>query len=232
MSDECREAAVTARGFLIFAVTTIINMPDNVIPKSRRRYKDADIRSMRINPYVDGSPFEKYPQLQELKDAASEMKLPSIDWDAYVIYLSLAYDPNSPIQKDYSGNMPAILEESAKLVGLNVEHVEPYRDITHLFLQAILKSMLWAEICTLEAQFWQYTKRLNEPVKGSTEDDILKAVERQGKMASQMSQFRKQVSQLREEFYGGDKDLSDAFETEDYTPEAQNRRQRAAAGKH
>lgn len=173
--------------------------------RRERTYTERQIRNMVINPYCTEPLREAYPFLEEI---IPEELTPTIDIEKFLKYISFVYDPNSPLSSD---SIDLRKSRAAAEVGFIQAHADDHRGIIVAYLKKITHSAIWAEIVTNESLFWDYVQRLNMPISGENEDEQLKAVERQGKMATMLGSFRLRAQELRKTMFNGDKEL-ESFE--------------------
>lgn len=142
--------------------------------------------SMILDPYFEGLLLEKIPHLGDIFVAEG------VDIEKALRYLSLAYDPNSPLIVDYPDIAKRRLR-SAAIVGIKVKEVPGV--FIPLFLKNVVKSMDWTFISSLENAFDEFSEIINDKIKrDGSDDEILKAT-KEGKAV-----------EGNEGFEGGDKD--------------------------
>lgn len=150
--------------------------------------------------------FDEYPLLQEI--VASLDNPPEITWHQYFRYLSLCYDPDSPLMKKYND-----MQTRKRFAALNVQYEgEHYPEIAIMFIHKVIKSRKHRALLSNEFVFDEYCLRVNTPITALDEDKMLKAVELKNKMLQQMSEIDERIDSQRRQLYNDDTELEEVKE--------------------
>lgn len=150
-----------------------------------------------IDPNLEGSIIEEYPYLKELNHTGDENVFR---------YLSLAYDPNSKLVKQF----PDIKQRKAE--ALRLSGYDGYCDslLAIRFVKGVIKRPLWTLITSIDNTFSEYADKVNSPIDMEEDDKALKAVELKNKMLTQMAEMLKTREALMIQLFDNDKELEDA----------------------
>lgn len=181
----------------------------------RKRYEQRQVKNMLVNPYAQGDILEAYPFL---KDLVPEDTM-GFNGNKYFRVMSLVLDKRSPMAKDFPAYGQRVREACADF-SYKAEWEPDFRHIALEYLR-FMHDELWTEIQCNEMVLWQYAQRLSKPIDAKETDDkkILQTVELQGKMLDQMQKIRANITALRKEFYGEDREMMET-EERDWNPQA------------
>lgn len=177
-----------------------------------KSYKPEQVKRMTVNPYAAGELYDTYGWL---KDLVTREKF-GINWNIFWRWVSFVYDPYSPMAEDYS-DVSLRKREAAKETGFTLEHEKELKDFIISYLK-VCKNQSWSLVCCNELVFEDYMDKVTMPVMGDTDEDVLKAVERQGKMLDLMKRMTETGADIRNKMFCNDKELL-ITEQQSYKPE-------------
>lgn len=186
-------------------------------------YKDQDFNKTLFNPLKKGSIFEAYPRLEKLKDIGVDERL--------VKYIICVYDYNSPFVRDYK-DLKLRKQTAAQFVGYDLGKDasllddlfdfknSTFIDAVDIFLKEFINSMLYYGICANEQTYWEYGKRMMQPIDAadSKEKDIISAIATKSKLSEDMANIRGRIENDYRKLYGDD-DLEKAVNKKKFRPE-------------
>jgi len=166
-------------------------------------YNEKDFSRCRFNP-LKTNLFKSYPELINLSH--DEMYNENI-----ARYIIAAYDPESPIVKRYRD------VKQRKALAINVAEItdiafgEKLNDLEFPFLVDAIdnylknhaKSMLWYMICSNEQTFYEYGRRLLQPIKEqeTKEKDLISAIATKSKLSEDMQTLYERIKKGYLELY-------------------------------
>lgn len=179
------------------------------------RYTHAQVSKMLIDPHWEGvSIFDEYPQLTVVAERFPDSQ---VVWHAYFRYLSLCYDPHSPMVKTF----PDIRQRRQEAAMEAVYEGEHFPIIAIEFVKTIVKRRTWIVLCSMDNTFDEYATRVNIPISNSLDEDkALKAVELKNKMLETMVQMIASRDNLMKQMFDNDSELLETEgEITNFTPE-------------
>lgn len=173
------------------------------------QYKKDDFSKCVINP-LDEDFFHKHPKLIQIGE------------ERLIKYAIACYDPGSPLRVDYP-DFARLKEAAADLAGFDLDKDAAYLmgvysgedeialNTIHEFLRTYIRSRKWAMIVSNEETFWEYNKRLKQPIKAGRngDKDDMSAIEKKSKLAADQEVFDARIDKLYQEFFNGDKEMAD-----------------------
>ncbi len=159
--------------------------------------------SMGINPTTKGRMLEEYPQLQTCVDFISNS---GIDSDKYLRYLAWLYDPQSPLMKEYRGDLIQRRAQAMNLSSYNGD--SDYRCESAFVI--MMRNRLWTLRCDNEKAFAEFSEMVGQPITEANEDVKIKAIERKGKLLELMSEMSARIEKIDKELFEEDHELEDA----------------------
>lgn len=174
---------------------------------------------MVINPKVEGLIQSKYPFVMEaMGDLLKEYK--DAEADQVIRYLSWAFDPNSPMVTAHP-DLNKRKEQAAKEVGLG-KQVKIPASLMVMFLQKVIRNREYTFILSLEQTYDEFTDKINQEITSTGDEEMLKAIERKGKLWREMKAMIQEINDQKRAFYYSDEELMEE-EKQRYTPEAMAR---------
>lgn len=181
------------------------------------KYTSEQLSKMAVNPELPGRLVDHYPHLGELLHKCELTH--GDDSDKLIKYLAWVYDPASPMAKSFTDprERKKHAEERTKY-----KYTDAHRLFTVLFLQQVVRSMEYRVILAKEHAFGEYEERVYDPIdtgEGVKDTDIIAATQKKSALLKEMREIAQELPQLKEHFYGGDKELEQAAERKVFTPE-------------
>lgn len=173
-------------------------------------YLKEDFEKCVINPLEDEW-YERRPKLLGI----GEKRL--------IKYAIACYDPRSPLRVEYP-DWGRLKEAAAVFAGYNLDEEAEFLkglfegedeialESIHDFLRTYIRSRKWAMIVSNEETFWEYNKRLKQPIKKSAtgDKDEMGAIEKKSKLAADQEVFDNRIERLYKEFFNGDETMAEA----------------------
>lgn len=184
-------------------------------------YLEKDFEKCRFNP-LKRNLFKAYPELGNLSND------PNYN-ESIARFIIITYDPGSPVIKKYrelkqrkvaACELAEITDANliSQLHELSVSFVVEAIDV---YLKNYAKSMLWYMISANEQTFFEYGKRMMEPIKDaeSREKDLISAIATKSKLSEDMETIYERVKKGYNELYDDDvlqEKATSAFKPESY----------------
>ncbi len=168
-------------------------------------YQKTDFTRCVFNPMVKDL-FKEYPSLDGFKDIISDNP------DAILKFIIMAFDPGSPLIKDFP-DARMRKEEAALLASVkNVDEVvsfsnSKYVEAANWYLRHYVRSLDWAVIQANLETFWEYQQRLMTPIEReekSKERDMMAAIQVKSKLAEDLSVISERIQKHMKQFYSDD----------------------------
>lgn len=170
-------------------------------------YQKSDFSKCVFNPLVKDL-FKENESLSEVKVIISD----KADADSLLKFVILAFDPGSPLIKDFP-DAKRRKEEAAHLAGVpNVEEAVTFSNpiyvlVANWYLRHYVRSLDWAVIQANLETFWEYQQRLMTPIAkedNSRERDMMAAIQVKSKLAEDLSVIAERIQKHMKAFYGDD----------------------------
>jgi hypothetical protein len=188
-------------------------------------YTEADFKSCKYNPLIKNFK-EQYASLFKIIP-----KEYTGDKEALLRYVCLMYDPKSPLIKD-SASIETRKRKAAQCSGfeLNEDELEflfELKDpcvieVIDIFLRKHINERLAYMIFANEQTFYEYGKRLLQPVTdgGNGEKGLLSSITIKTKLSEDMDAINARLENDIQKLYMGDAQLQKAVAKVKFTPEA------------
>lgn len=184
-------------------------------------YTEKDFIRCRFNP-LKKNLFESYPELIDLSH--DDMYNESI-----AKYIITAYDPESPVVKRYR-DVKQRKTLAIELAGItDITFAEQLNelgfpflvDAIDVYLKVHAKSMLWYMICSNEQTFYEYGRRLLQPIKDqeTREKDLISAIATKSRLSEDMQTLYERIKKGYLELYDDEnleEKVSSGFKPEQY----------------
>ena len=164
-----------------------------------------------IDPNYEGNLLDKYTELNTIFPPHTTEEGVILDREKAIRYLALAFDPNSPLQNDYPDSAKRKLQ-AAKIAQVERKTI-PQSYVTS-FLKQIVKSMEWTYINALTETFDEESEIIIEKIKRTEEtndEDILKAIEKKGKLWREMKALKEEIKAQKKDFYQDEEETEEKF---------------------
>lgn len=164
-----------------------------------------------IDPYQEGSLLDKYQELNTIFPPHTTEDGGVLDREKAIRYLALAFDPNSPLQSDYPDSSKRKIA-AAKIAQVEKKTIPQSYVIS--FLKQIAKSMEWTYINALTETFDEESEIIIEKIKRTEEtndEDILKAIEKKGKLWREMKALKEEIKTAKKDFYQDEEEIEEKF---------------------
>jgi len=174
-------------------------------------FKQSEFSKCLFNPFVQNL-FEEYPNLSIFKSIS-----PKID-NRVMKYIIVLYDYNSPIVKKFR-DLKIRKQQAAEFAGFDLmkENMDAIFNLTEdwileavdLFLKKFIHNRTWYMICSNESVFWEYGKRMLQPIgntdeggKKLSEKDLIAAMQSKTKLSEDMASIDERLDAAYKKLYG------------------------------
>lgn len=182
-------------------------------------YNKEDFANLRFNPLADGDILDVYPDLNilVLPSKSGELDTGVTDLDKLIRFSIILSDPKSVVvlaekdlvrRKDLAAELVDLPEDPAfrESVFMYNNAVVFYASIQ--YLKFFAKSKEFAALITFEQCYWEEISLLNKPIDRTESDkDVLTAVEKKGKIKSELELDLNRIDAAYKRFLGEDEAL-------------------------
>jgi len=179
-------------------------------------YKEASFNACVFNPLVKGKLLSQYPRISEIIDPVWAVD-PHLD--NLLRYIILMYDVNSPLIKDekdlnyrkgIAANIAGFDMEDQGFLDAVYSFTHPFLvELTIKFLIRFIKSKEFTAIVVVENCFWESVSKLMEPIKGTSSNEILQAVQKKAAIKTEIDNDMARLEKYYRSFYGEDEVLEE-----------------------
>lgn len=167
---------------------------------------------------------KSYPRLNKL------FSINGVD-ETLIKYIICTYDYNSPFVREYK-DLKLRKQSAAIFCGydlqkdeITIDNIFNFKlsyviDAIDIFLKDFMFSMLWYGIVSNEQTYWEYGKRLMQPIESgdAKEKDIISAIATKSKLSEDMAAIRQRIENDYKKLYGDD-DLEISATKKKFKPE-------------
>lgn len=200
-------------------------------------YKEQDFKRCLYNPLSKSKLAAEqrlqalFPVINEEEDAAV-LFLDEVPRETLLRYIVCLYDPESPLLKEPS--LAIRKTEAARIAGYDLEAYEQWLEdelyscknpvVLHVIAKYLemRRSREFAGLMADEQTYWEFTKRLMEPIsKGEKETDIMRALDIKTKLSEAKEIINARLTTNWNKFFAGDDEaIQQATTISIWTPEA------------
>lgn len=181
------------------------------------KYSKERCKDMTIDPTFIGDYKKKYPDLE--KCIPDNFKVNKFDFDMYMQYCALVFDPRSPAINDY----PDLKMRKEKVLEMVRYKGETDRRFEIKLLLEIFNNRKFTLLITVRNIFDDYSEKSNMTLEGiDDEEKILKASQMKTKLVNDMFDLMQKESQLLSEIFYDDSEVIKEVLATRFTPETIN----------